>query len=76
MRYESYATESYYLDTYEGILIPEDEIEKALKQASRHVDSLTYNRIVAVSYTHLDVYKRQAGIDRPDAFFCSPARYG
>lgn len=46
MRYKSYATESYYLDTYEGILIPEDEIEKALKQASRHVDSLTYNRIV------------------------------
>ena len=39
MRYKSYATESYYLDTYEGILIPEDEIEKALKIKEEYYES-------------------------------------
>ena len=59
MRYKSYATESYYLDTYEGILIPEDEIEKALKQASRHVDSLTYNRIVGRGFSNLTEFQQE-----------------
>ena len=59
MRYKSYATESYYLDTYEGILIPEDEIEKALKQASRHVDSLTYNRIVGRGFLNLTEFQQE-----------------
>ena len=59
MRYKSYATESYYLDTYEGILIPEDEIEKALKQASRHVDSLTYNRIVGRGFLNLAEFQQE-----------------
>lgn len=46
MSYRPYATAGYYLDRYQGDLIPEDQLEKALRQASRHIDSLTYNRIV------------------------------
>ena len=46
MAYEVYVTVEYYRNTYDGVLIPEDDLEKALKQASRHGDSLTYNRIV------------------------------
>ena len=36
MSYKAYVTPEYYLDQYEGSTIPEDELEKALKQASRH----------------------------------------
>ena len=45
MAYEPYATPDYYRQEYCGKIVPEDELEKALRQASRHIDSLTYNRI-------------------------------
>ena len=44
--YESYANETYYKEVYGGSLIPDEELAKALKTASRHIDTLTYNRIV------------------------------
>ena len=44
--YESYANEAYYKEVYGGSLIPDEELAKALKTASRHIDTLTYNRIV------------------------------
>lgn len=59
MAYKSYATEDYYADQYEGSTIPEDELEKALKQASRHVDSLTYNRIVSRGFSNLTAYQQE-----------------
>ena len=31
---------------FQGEVLPADKVEKYLKQASRHIDSLTYNRIV------------------------------
>lgn len=34
MTYKSYATAGYYLDKYQGDIIPEDQLEKALRQAS------------------------------------------
>ena len=46
MAYEPYATPEYYQDTYNGSMIPADQLEKALREASRHIDS-------PVSYTHL-----------------------
>ena len=42
-----YADLEYYKNTYGGKLSEEDA-EKALKQASRHIDTLTYNRIVDI----------------------------
>lgn len=55
MDYESYAVTSdctqYGIATFDGI-------DKALRQASRHVDSLTFNRIVAVGFDNLTQFQQ------------------
>lgn len=53
MPYEAYATPEYYRDTYKGSTVPADGLERALQQASRHIDSLTYNRIVGQRFLSL-----------------------
>ena len=58
MRYEPYATPEYYTDTYGGTLILENDIERALQIASRHIDSLTYNRIVGRGFSSLTQFQR------------------
>ncbi len=58
MAYKSYASENYYEGQYEGTLIPEDDQRKALIQASRHVDSLTFNRIVGNGFDNLTEYQK------------------
>ncbi len=59
MPYEPYADYSYYCDTYKGTLIPLEELDKALRQASRHIDSLTYNRIVARGFSNLTSFQQE-----------------
>lgn len=59
MSYKSYVTPEYYLDQYEGGIVPEEELAKALKQASRHIDSLTYNRIVGRGFLRLTKYQQE-----------------
>ena len=56
--YEPYATPEYYTDTYGGTLILENDIERALQIASRHIDSLTYNRIVGRGFSSLTQFQR------------------
>ena len=56
--YNPYVTTSYYLDSYKGDVIPEEQLEKALRQASRHVDSLTYNRIVGQGFSNLTAFQQ------------------
>ena len=58
MPYDPYVTYEYYCDTYKGTVIPMDELDKALKQASRHIDSLTYNRIVGQGFSNLTVFQQ------------------
>lgn len=58
MAYEPYVTPEYYQDEYGGSTIPTDELKKALRQASRHVDSLTYNRIVAIGFGNLTSFQQ------------------
>lgn len=58
MPYEPYAIPEYYRDVYKGSTIPEADQEKALKQASRHIDSLTYNRIVGQGFFNLTEYQQ------------------
>lgn len=58
MSYEPYATPEYYTDTYGGTLILENDIERALQIASRHIDSLTYNRIVGRGISSLTQFQR------------------
>lgn len=58
MAYEPYVTQEYYTNEYGGSLIPLDEQEKALRQASRHIDSLTYNRIVGIGFSNLTDFQK------------------
>lgn len=62
MAYEPYADAGYYTDEYEGNITPADTLNKALKQASRHIDALTYNRIVGRGISSLTDF--QQGIIR------------
>ena len=59
MPYEPYVTYEYYCDAYKGTVIPMDELDRALKQASRHVDSLTYNRIVGRGFSNLTAFQQE-----------------
>lgn len=53
-----YVDKNYYLNAYKGTVIPEDEIEKRLKEASMHIDSLTYNRIVGRGFENLTKFQQ------------------
>lgn len=58
MGYEPYASPGYYQGKYEGTLIEDDNLKKTLVQASRHVDSLTYNRIVGRGFSNLTQFQQ------------------
>ena len=53
-----YADIEYYKNTYKGTL-DGIELEKALKQASEHIDTLTYNRIVEIGFDNLTEYQQE-----------------
>lgn len=59
MAYEAYASKEYYAEVFNGSVIPDEEIEKLLKQASRHIDSLTYNRIVGRGIDNLTEFQQE-----------------
>ena len=42
-----------------GSIVPEEELSKALKVASRHIDSLTYNRIVGRGFSSLTDFQQE-----------------
>lgn len=52
-----YADYEYYKDTYKGNLEEQDAV-KALQKASRHIDTLTYNRIEAMGFDALSEYQQ------------------
>ena len=58
MTYEPYATPEYYRETYGGSTVPEEKLRRALCQASRHIDSLTYNRIVGRGFSSLEAFQQ------------------
>lgn len=60
MSYEPYAAPEYYHDIYKGTAIPEEQLYKALKQSSRHIDSLTYNRIISRGISNLTDFQQEA----------------
>lgn len=59
MGYEPYASASYYENQYQGSALPDDDMGKYLKQASRHIDSLTYNRIVGRGFSNLTSFQQE-----------------
>lgn len=54
-----YADMSYYKEEYGGTILPDEEMEKILKKASSHIDTLTYNRIVGKGISNLSEYQQQ-----------------
>ena len=59
MAYEPYASKEYYQNEYQGSIVPEDKLLKALRQASRHIDSLTFTRIVGQGFSNLSRYQQE-----------------
>lgn len=57
--YESYVTADWYYNTYSGNIVPDDKLSGALRQASRHIDSLTYNRIVDKGFSNLTPFQQE-----------------
>lgn len=57
--YEPYVTEEYYRSEYGGTAIPEADLKKYLRTASRHIDSLTYNRIVGRGFSNLTEFQQE-----------------
>lgn len=54
-----YVDEKYYSDNFNGNKLPEDEIEKYLKLAQEKIDSITYNRIVAIGFNNLTKFQQE-----------------
>lgn len=59
MTYVPYVTPEYYKETYKGSIVSEDDLETHLRQASRHIDSLTYNRIVGRGFSSLTEFQQE-----------------
>ena len=55
----NYADITYYQNTYKGSKIPEKQIEEKLKEASQHIDTLTYNRIVGRKFENLTKFQQE-----------------
>ena len=60
MAYEPYADADYYQSIYQGGAFQDpDEARRYLVQASRHIDSLTYNRIIGRGLFSLSPFQRE-----------------
>lgn len=57
MGYKAYVDANFYHKTYKGTIIPKEELEKRLYMASRHIDALTYNRIVGRGISDLTEFQ-------------------
>lgn len=58
MTYEPYADKEFYKGSFQGSSIPDDSIVRFLRQASRHIDSLTSNRIVGQGFSNLTSFQQ------------------
>lgn len=59
MSYVPHVTPDYYKETYKGSTVPEEDLERYLRQSSRHIDSLTYNRIVGRGFSSLTEFQQE-----------------
>jgi len=60
MTYEPYADADYYRTAFGGTSIPEEDLPGSLRQASRHIDSLTFGRIRAAGFHNLTPFQQEA----------------
>ena len=54
-----YVDKEYYSNTFKGKTIPDEDIEKYLELAQEKIDSITYNRIVAIGFDNLTEFQRE-----------------
>ena len=59
MSYKPYADISYYRDVFRGDVLSEDDAYRYLRQASRHIDTLTYNRFVGRGFSNLTEFQQE-----------------
>lgn len=59
MAYAPYADANHYYNGFKGSTLPAGELQKRLNQASRHIDSLTYNRIVGRGFSNLTEFQQE-----------------
>lgn len=56
---DSYADSEFYKNTFKSVTIPDNELEQKLYMASRHIDSLTFNRIVGKGFPMLTSFQQE-----------------
>ena len=54
-----YVDKEYYLSTFKGNAIPSKDVEKKLELAQEKIDSITYNRIVAIGFNNLTEFQKE-----------------
>lgn len=54
-----YVNEDYYLNTFEGTKIPDDDIKKYLELAQEKIDDITFNRIVKIGFNKLTDFQKE-----------------
>lgn len=59
MTCEPYVDAEYYRTTFGGTSIPEEDLPGSLRQASRHIDSLTFGRIRAAGFSSLTPFQQE-----------------
>ena len=53
-----YASIEYYKNIHKGTIEADADIERALIKAGRHIDTLTFNRIVGVGFDNLTEFQQ------------------
>ena len=53
-----YVNKEYYSNVFKGNTISDEDIEKYLKLAQEKIDSITFNRIVAIGFNNLTEFQR------------------
>ena len=54
-----YVDKKYYIDEFKGNKVPINEIEKYLRLAQEKIDSITFNRIVAIGFNNLTKFQQE-----------------
>lgn len=54
-----YVDKKYYSAEFKGNKVPIDEIEKYLRLAQEKIDSITFNRIVAIGFNNLTKFQQE-----------------
>ena len=54
-----YVDKKYYFDEFKGNKVPINEIEKYLRLAQEKIDSITFNRIVAIGFNNLTKFQQE-----------------